>query len=485
VAAKNITVEVSVPVLDFSLPAWNLPPRGWQPQSTINRIASESAFSMDIVPLGPPIPSEYSSYDLQFFGPTVQCLTANSTQQEVFDNITAMFEAQDSVFTFAQVDDTYWEESLAAGSLVRLLYSGLAPRMAANTPGYWLPNCPAHQAPCPWQSLSGLWLQTSNSSIVCNSVNASFDVTIASVAGIQQITQRSITVLGGYSTFPVQQQVETIEDPQNSTASTQNVTIDWSPYFSHFYALAGLLIGNVSLSGTVFSEDGDIPMFSSADNYLKNDSTSNLLATGLIACDEIQKNPFRDFSIPSLGNQSETFSDTFPAETWMCRNNSLVQAIEDLSNNITISFLSSPDLADNTVLRNITTSNTINVYEYHQLYLLLSYGTGLLFASVTAAIGFYSLYVNGVSHSTSFSAIIATTRNSDLDSLTKGASLGAEPMKMGVDKTRLRFGPLINTNDGEDSRRKAESNGAFQVAPHIAFGFEETVGYLQKGAPYV
>jgi hypothetical protein len=122
---------------------------------------------MAITPLNSPIAGEYWSYDLQFFGPTAQCHVANDTEQATFDNITAMFETQDSVFTFPQVGDTYWDDSLAERSLVRLIYWGLGPDLPANTPGYWVPYCSDSEALCDWQSMSGLWLQTSTSSIVC------------------------------------------------------------------------------------------------------------------------------------------------------------------------------------------------------------------------------------------------------------------------------------------------------------------------------
>jgi len=57
--------------------------------------------------------------------------------------------------------------------------------------------------------------------------------------------------------------------------------------------------------------------------------------------------------------------------------------------------------------------------------LLLPYGLALLFVFIAAGLGLYSIYLNGVSHSMDFSAIIATTRNTDLDLLTRGAWLGS------------------------------------------------------------
>jgi hypothetical protein len=95
-------------------------------------------------------------------------------------------------------------------------------------------------------------------------------------------------------------------------------------------------------------------------------------------------------------------------------------------------------------------------------------------------VGLYSIYFNGVSHSMAFSAIMATTRNPDLDLLTQGASLGAEPLEKRIDKIKLKFGPLVESSRDEVKSKTGKTKGT----PHIAFGFEDTVGILERGASY-
>jgi hypothetical protein len=211
---------------------------------------------------------------------------------------------------------------------------------------------------------------------------------------------------------------------------------------------------------------------------------TQMLSTGLIACDDIQASPWVNLSgdgSPDLQTNvswRQMFQNTFPSEPWMCRNQTFLRAIEDLANNITISYLSSPDLTNtNTTFRTITTSNTNNYYQYRPLYLALPYGIGLLCVSIVATIGLYSIHLNGVSHSMNFSSILATTRNPDLDVLTHGASLGAEPLKTDISKVKLRFGPLIGSKNGE---RLNDEEGL-----HVAFGRENNVGSLRKGRNYV
>jgi hypothetical protein len=330
-----------------------------------------------------------------------------------------------------------------------------------------------------------IWILTSTSSIVCDSVNASFDLRIAYVDGIQTITQKSIQSLGNYNLDLV-----TVTDQEASTVTIVNGTITgvsgdggssevrWSPYLPHVYDLGGLLSGNITLTNDIDANDASDPQYQDYE-------ITSVLNTGLMACDEIANSPFKGVSSIITANPVQTFTNTFPSKPWMCRNDMLMKALEDLANNITISYLSSPNLTnDNTTLRTIVTSNTYNIYQYHPFYPFLSYSLALLLSFVAALIGFYSLYLNGVSHSNSFSVIIATTRNMELDSLSTRSPLGADPRKVDLQNTRLKFGPLLNPIDALRNKGEVYGHVAGEV-PHVAFGFEENVGKLRKGALYI
>lgn len=116
----------------------------------------------------------------------------------------------------------------------------------------------------------------------------------------------------------------------------------------------------------------------------------------------------------------------------------------------------------------MTFFNTQFVYQYKPRNLFISYGLSLLFTTVIVALGLYSLHTNGVAHSTSFSALITTTRNSELDQLSRGHSLGALPLDKKMMDVKLRFGELPG-GDGT----------------HLGFGFAEEVRGLKKGGVYV
>ena len=71
------------------------------------------------------------------------------------------------------------------------------------------------------------------------------------------------------------------------------------------------------------------------------------------------------------------------------------------------------------------------------------------------------LFRNGVDSSMSFSQVLATTRNPSLDRLCRGASLGGETIPEDLSKARLRYGELIDVEDG--------------VSTHACFGLVDEI----------
>jgi len=102
--------------------------------------------------------------------------------------------------------------------------------------------------------------------------------------------------------------------------------------------------------------------------------------------------------------------------------------------------------------------------------------------------GVYSFLRNGVVHSLSFSAVIATTRNPELDELWKGNSLGAVPLHREIEETRLKFGVVRRGLQGVDG---GGGGGTVEVEgeQHVAFGIVHDdgrgVAELEKGGKYV
>ncbi|KAF8858771.1 hypothetical protein BDZ45DRAFT_673708 [Acephala macrosclerotiorum] len=127
--------------------------------------------------------------------------------------------------------------------------------------------------------------------------------------------------------------------------------------------------------------------------------------------------------------------------------------------------MSSPDPV------NVTYYIYENEYHYSPQHLLESYGIATLFTTFAIIVGPLSLRSNGVSHSTSFSAILSTTRNLQVDELVlrEGHDIGSEPLTEAMMKARLGFGTLLNAN-AENMELK-----------HFGFGFKLQVQALKRG----
>jgi hypothetical protein len=108
-----------------------------------------------------------------------------------------------------------------------------------------------------------------------------------------------------------------------------------------------------------------------------------------------------------------------------------------------------------------------------------------ILAQQAATIGFYAFFINGISHLTSFSAAVATTRNPELDILMRGSSLRADPTWTNSDMRKPKFGPLLSSGD-ERKTGNADGGGLekAQEIPHVPFGTERNVRTLRECGIY-
>jgi len=117
----------------------------------------------------------------------------------------------------------------------------------------------------------------------------------------------------------------------------------------------------------------------------------------------------------------------------------------------------------------VTSYRDSNIYKYNPFLLVVSYCSALAATFLGVCLGLYAFKQNGVSHSSAFSAIVATTRNPDLDRLSEGHSLGAFPLDKQVAEVKLKFGGI---DIGEKGIR-------------AGFGVAEKVHELVKGGSYI
>ncbi|KAI7780429.1 hypothetical protein LA080_016048 [Diaporthe eres] len=190
-----------------------------------------------------------------------------------------------------------------------------------------------------------------------------------------------------------------------------------------------------------------------------NGGDTEIVTSALAACPEIKQ-----------GTKSFGATDIW-FDLPLCRAGSIPGAIEDLSRNLTLSILSSAMLANETPAE-VTVHTSAALYSYNWRNLLLAYAIAVCATAVCAVVGLDALLANGYSAETTFSSILLTTRNVDLDDLARGHCLGECPLAKEVGRRRLKYGIL-----------RSQAHDAAVKGSHACFGFADDVRELKRGEP--
>ncbi|EAW09041.1 uncharacterized protein ACLA_077880 [Aspergillus clavatus NRRL 1] len=422
----NIT-QLRVPTVNFTDSFW----RPWvtfvgmgmigEPASDINRLFTATSSSAEVLPASAPFPD--SSYTLEFWGPSYKCQSLSE----------ALGEMQGMTFTdslghrYSSLQNLWDHEIGNATNLTNVIYSGTAPSALNNTLFVYAAG----------SNPLGSDNATQPAELVCQLWNTSYVVDQRFTNGARALTPISTELVA----------------PANwsSRAGSYALIERLDPAVNGGYYVMHMLFSGLIQRTLTISASGGLGSF--RPSGLSSTSMS-IMQTGLFACPELWNST--NYQLLGIaGGQS----------TVHCRNKTLARAIEDLSHNFTYSLLSLN--AANTSVP-ITVSSPQNFYNYNSRNLLAAYMTALGVAVACVVVGFTALRENGVSQSTSFSSVLMTTRNPELDHLLVGHCLGSDQLDKTVGKVRLQFG---------------EIQGAQQYR-HAAFGTKDSVTPLSKGVNY-
>ncbi|KAF4536060.1 Formylmethionine deformylase-like protein [Lasiodiplodia theobromae] len=347
-------------------------------------------------------PHPNASYSLDFYAPAIKCETLSAAA------------ANNTI----KLDDPSklrkaWNESMSNGALNPLFEQLYIGNTMTVLDEYYIAN--------------HFFIQTggpSGSNYSCHAWNASYTVDFLSVDGTLSST------------------ITNLEHVTPLNINGSEVASDYAPgqiaYWALISALSDVIVTKVYFGSTNSLIGADTDIFKS----------------GIPACPEIRNNK---------GSGSNGFGDIL--SPWMCRNGSVPRAIEDLSHNVSLSLMSSALFSNKTEVE-VTVTSPQNYYSYNWRNLLYAYLAAAIVALACVAVGAHAYVVNGYSASSSFSSIMFTTRNADLDKLSVGQCLGKQPMPKDVKSTMLRYG-VLRSSEGQ--------------TPHATFGFRDTVVPLKKG----
>ncbi|KAL4911902.1 hypothetical protein BDW62DRAFT_206992 [Aspergillus aurantiobrunneus] len=423
---SNIT-QLRVPTVNFTESFWipwaTYVGAGYigSPSPAISRLFTATSSYVDVLPSPAPFPN--SSYTLAFWAPSYQCQRLSE----------ALVDNQGRTFT-DHLDNHYsslqnlWNHEIGnETNLTRVIYSATAPRALNNSLFVYAAGS------------NPLWNDnaTQPTELVCQLWNTSYVVHLNFTDGVRTLTP--------ISTDPVA--------PANwsFTAGSQSTLNPQGPDVNGGYHITHLLFSGLMQRTLVTSVSGELTSFEAEGLQF---TTMSITQTGLFGCPELwNSSTYQETGI--VGGQSVT----------TCRNRTLARALEDLSRNFTYSLLSL-NAANTTVP--VTVASAQNFYSYSRTNLFIAYMTAVAVTLVCVLVGFHALWSNGVPHSTSFSSVLVTTRNPELDHLAFGHCLGSDPLDKEVGKVRLRFG---------------EIEGAREYR-HAAFGTKGSVTALSKGKEY-
>lgn len=137
------------------------------------------------------------------------------------------------------------------------------------------------------------------------------------------------------------------------------------------------------------------------------------------------------------------------------------QSLEILFQNITLSMLSSSQLAQNSTFAESVSAQVTtypNTYVYSAQDLWLSYGIAIGATMICVAFGFEAIIHNKATYSNRFSTILRTTRNQKLDELVHEDDDGSNPLPKRIANAQL-------SHEGQPDRTRHSRGWSTLLSP--------------------
>jgi hypothetical protein len=286
------------------------------PRTILTRLSAATATSGRILPITPPFPN--SSYTLQFFGPTVKCQDANSTEATIIDRL---LKIKMSIET-----DNFTETAMAYFAFVPNEYilnggdvTDIAVVEDVSDIRMQRPSNASNQLWATYQRY--VWDATGNINTeahhtVCRLYNASYDIYFQFDAGSQMIEQKELKILNEIS-YPK-------DDPHIATNFAAH------SYSAFMWVLTDQLVGSMGW------------WINNATNRKFSEIATPIEHNSLLG--SVDLDPFFDYNNAlyfqnSTSLYNEHLSDQRLEDKALARNRTLAVLIEELSFNVTTSLM--------------------------------------------------------------------------------------------------------------------------------------------------
>ncbi|PCD44622.1 hypothetical protein AU210_000079 [Fusarium oxysporum f. sp. radicis-cucumerinum] len=378
----------------------------YAPSSYVSRVLLSVASLGSILTIPAPFPN--SSYSVDFYGPSISCGTPRNASfakllAEAVKNETCCGDSAGYVgFVPSSNTMNSTEEGYALAGLRGAMNYSLISTVSSIDQTANATSSAKLYVVVPDKPASSSYIMA-NKSIECSLYNSSYAVNFTFDNGRQNITYKSKRLKG----------VTSIDAGLNQdTGSSQfNAAV---AYIALMDSLGKLLLGSLGIS-----------------HYgVMRPTQTQIMSSVLMDAKEMQV----------LGGVNAA-TDRSEAPESVIGNISMADALEQLFTNATISLFSNSKLLQNDTTAshgNITYLTTQIAFSYEPRNLFIAYGMGVLASAIIVIVGLLCIKSASASYATTFSTILRTTRNPDIDTIVPAAETsGAEPLSKHLGDTRL------------------------------------------------
>ncbi|KAF2674051.1 hypothetical protein BT63DRAFT_366381 [Microthyrium microscopicum] len=395
------------------------------PRSIVSRIASATASFGQILPINSPF--SFSTYNLTFIGPYVNCIDGNATVQEVTEGVLSQVNKT--------LEQTGLDEAMAYYAYVPSFDTNATDfyNVTVGDKTYTARDLPRLQKG-PVNATNELWMKyyryprDSNGNYaldltgnpmaaeprysVCSLWNATYDLSFEFQNGTQAITKNDIQLLN------------TVHYPKSDPYRVTDV--QQLSYSAVFWVLADQLVG--SLGFVVYNKTG-LPNYNAINSNIEHNSV-------------IGSNDLDYFFNQNASVHHQSFNIPVDGQRLLDKNlahsRTMPRLAEELMFNITISMINDPLLAPivNTTVKH---TNPVNRYTYSARNLWIAYGLALLLSLFAILLGLLAFLTNEASHDNSFSTIMSITRDPALGPLFPDCCHGKLPLPSASLDAKLRI----------------------------------------------
>jgi hypothetical protein len=252
----------------------------------------------------------------------------------------------------------------------------------------------------------------------CENWNATFDIHVNYTSSIENITVQNTTYLNNFSIPYI------LETATSNGENSIQIPPQFEDTLHYNHAALFRSLGEL-MKGSIMRESHGAPVL----------QTNLASIPGLISFNEMAE---------GLSGHYQPVSD-------------LRSTIENFSRNLTISLLSSPVLQIAHYVRTTCYEETfLTVWVCDPWILWLAYGMAIVVSLGCLFVGGLAVYGNdGEIYENSFSTVLRTTRNHELDRLVRDDTNGGQPLSHDIGRTKVRLVDLrgseiaaLNIQDG-------------------------------------